>query len=329
MPTHSKFKKNHEESRRSVCVLCFTKTSNSRKFNITYKTAISNILSDFLLKEEHYPCALCSNCRIKIDKKIYITVPDYTDKNLEKNESENSCCDCDICVISRSKPYSSSFKKPKPGRPRITSPKKRLSVCSKCMCVLNKGKPHVCTVRAKINNILNVSGDHKEQVANRVLRNITNQMPSTSSVSMVSLKRDRGVPLNVAVMSKRARLDMENPSVVNVNVLKEIQLENGQNMTQMKRTTRSLRKAKINVKRGVMTQLNTESHDLDAFFTVEAVEVDISKDLKKIMQVVYCCDLNGLVSHLLHKRNIGDSFLCKIGMDGGGGSLKVCVCLWS
>lgn len=40
---------------------------------------------------------------------------------------------------------------------------------------------------------------------------------------------------------------------------------------------------------------------------------------------VYCNNLPGLVSHLLNSRGITEEFHLKIGIDGGGGLLKICL----
>lgn len=326
MPTHLKTKRTHDEARQHVCVLCFRKSNNSRKITERYSNAVAQHLPDFPIRREMYPCGLCGGCRIKIDTNRHITVTEYGEKNILVNGTDK-LCDCDICLVAKAKPNSSNYEKPNPGRPRVTSPKQRLSVCSKCMTVLNKGKPHMCTVREKVKNILNVSGVHKEQIASRVLKDITNNLPSTSSAPILTLKRDRGAEMNVIVPNKKQRSSIENAGEVDAQVLKQMQVKNGQNMRQTQRTSQILRKAKIKVKWGAMSQVNKETHDLDAYYTVESVEIDVDKNVKEAMEVVYCSNLNGLVSHLLQKRRMDDRFLCKIGVDGGGGSLKVCMCV--
>lgn len=331
-PSHSKTFRNHEEAKKVVCVLCFRKASNCRKMSQRLINLVKIFIIDYTSDHLSYPSGLCSTCKIKLDKGTVINnVINYEERQIEKNVNDMGMCVCDICAVARSNSYEyqkdPSLKKNKAGRPSTSSPKKNMTVCSKCMSEVGKGVPHVCTSRNKIENILKVSGNQKEQVASRVLADISNTMPSTSSAQnapILTLKRDRGVPMNVVIPNKKARLALENPPIVDVHVLKEIQIENGQNMTQIQRTARTLRKSKVNVKFGAVTELQKQSHDLDEYFSVESVAIDVSKNLKKLKSVVYCSDLNGLVTHLLNKRNMNDSeFLCKIGVDGGGGSLKV------
>lgn len=125
--------------------------------------------------------------------------------------------------------------------------------------------------------------------------------------------------------NKKSRTAIENlqNNKVDANLLKKIQITNSENESQISRTTRLLREHKVGYEWGAITDLKRQSRELDPFFTIASVDLDVSKDVRTTMKVVYCSDLNGLVTHLLRKRDIGDDFLCKIGVDGGGGSLKV------
>lgn len=167
----------------------------------------------------------------------------------------------------------------------------------------------------------------KEQIASRILRDITNVQSTSKETPTVQLKRERGTPITVLIPNKKARLDLENPPLVDVNVLKQLQTENGENFSQVQRTKKILKGANVKVKRGSMTELKNESHALDRFFPVDDSLLDVGKNHgKKYVPVVYCSNLNGLVSFLIQKREMNDDdFLCKIGIDGGGGSFKVCV----
>lgn len=327
MPVQNK-KRSHDEARKVVCVLCFQKANNSRKISEKYSNLIKSFIPDFIINNGLYPSGLCATCRINLDKGKKIKLADYDDKNLVKNENENPC-DCDICAVSKSNQHlyfkTQNLVKPKKGRPRLSSPKKRLSLCSKCFTELHRGKAHVCTVRSKVENVVRKSGEHHEQVASQILKDVTNSTPSSSKIpTTVTLKRGRGVPLNVVLPNKRLKSSIESPPVVGLDTLRNIQLRNGQNINQMEKTVHALREGKVPVQWGAMSKLKNETHDLDSFFTVESIAIDVDKNLTKPVSVVYCNDLNGLVSYLMDKRGTTDDFFCKIGIDGGGGSLKVC-----
>lgn len=315
----------HEQARKVVCVICFQKAIKTRPINTIYEQHIRSYLPDFEQSNIFYPSVLCNNCRIKIDKHLPLRPIDYTTKST--GESHKPCI-CDICDVARSNPHSyitsQSLSKKKPGRPRTSSPKKRLSVCSKCLGEVGKGISHDCTKRKKITNILKVTGPDKEQVASRILGDKTNQANASSAPHFLTLKRDRGVPLNVLVPNKKARLTLENPSKVDHQMLKKIQLENKENTSGMNKLVRTLRKGKVNYEWGSMTKLKKQTHDLDEYFDEIHTQLDTHTNQETALSsVVYCSDLNNLVSHLLKKRGISEDFLVKIGVDGGGGSLKV------
>lgn len=88
-------------------------------------------------------------------------------------------------------------------------------------------------------------------------------------MQIITLKRDRGVPVIVVIPNKKARLRIENPSKVDLHVVKSLQIINKENMSQLQRTTQTLRKGNIYVEWGVMTKIKEQSHDLDDYFSVE------------------------------------------------------------
>ena len=47
--------------------------------------------------------------------------------------------------------------------------------------------------------------------------------------------------------------------------------------------------------------------------------------IQLILIFVYCSDLSGLLSYILEIRELSEDFHVKIGIDSGGGSLKVCL----
>lgn len=58
--------------------------------------------------------------------------------------------------------------------------------------------------------------------------------------------------MHVGIPNKKARLAIEQPPEVDEEVLKTIQIQNGQNMSQIRRTAQTLRKARINIKFGAV-----------------------------------------------------------------------------
>lgn len=198
------------------------------------------------------------------------------------------------------------------------------------MTEIYRGKQHSCTIQNKIQNVIKFSGAQKKQVTSTVLKDITNSMAtpsSSSSSSSFSLKRVRGAPLNIILPTKKAKLSIENSenAVVDSSVLKKIRMANSENESQTARTAKILREEGIKVKWGAITEMKKQSHELDRFFSVEMHVIDVNSKNKKSAPIVFCSELNALVSYLISKREINGDFLCKLGIDGGGGSLKVSI----
>ncbi|XP_055542772.1 uncharacterized protein LOC129728360 [Wyeomyia smithii] len=65
-------------------------------------------------------------------------------------------------------------------------------------------------------------------------------------------------------------------------------------------------------------------HELDDFFEVVTQDADLASGSAKSYPIVVCKTVNGLVDYVKARRNV-DSCRIKIGIDGGQGSLKICL----
>lgn len=154
MAAHSKSARDHDEARNAVCILCFKKAvKNARKISEKYENKIITNVPDFQLINDKYPSMFCVTCRVNLEKNKPIKSPiHYANMNIEKSQA--TPCTCDLCTVGKSNQhmYHKVLNIPKliNGRPKShLSKKKRLSICSKCLSELQKGKPHVCTIRSK------------------------------------------------------------------------------------------------------------------------------------------------------------------------------------
>lgn len=320
MPNHAR---THDEAREVVCVLCLKKSLEGRVPSVELTNEIRSFIPDFSVENSSYPKKVCDDCHFKLIRGELISQHHYEDLMDYAPSAGN--CSCKICEVARSNPR----KKQKRGRPKESDQENiPFKVCPICFSKMSPGKPHLCNTRQKVKNLVAAAGKEKEQVAALIIADKL-QAPSTSSASgssqVISMKRSRGIALNIAVVNKKAKLDLESPPpVIDVNVLKSIQIDTGANLNKMRLITRNLRSTnKSLVKRGALKALNDSSHDLDKFFNVETMVMDVGKDTEGSTSIVFCQDLNQLVSFLLDKRGIDDDFFIKIGMDGGGDSLKV------
>ena len=110
---------------------------------------------------------------------------------------------------------------------------------------------------------------------------------------------------------------------------------NKMSLNQVKRSAKLMRswKGRNSFEPGVLSKLREADKSLQPFFSLNACEMDssIKEDRangKKITRpVVYSNDILGLIDNILHHRGFdSDSvYFIKIGIDGGGSFLKVCI----
>ena len=75
-----------------------------------------------------------------------------------------------------------------------------------------------------------------------------------------------------------------------------------------------------------MTMMQEIDQELIDFFEVKKLELEVSKDVYASRHVVLCTDPEGLLDFILYERQVPESdFEVKIGIDGGGSFLKVCL----
>lgn len=74
--------------------------------------------------------------------------------------------------------------------------------------------------------------------------------------------------------------------------------------------------------------LTEHGRTLESFFQCKTLSLSQTqnKDVVYVEKaVVYCKDINSFIEFVLAKRKIRNNYLIKIGLDGGGGSMKICL----
>jgi hypothetical protein len=89
-------------------------------------------------------------------------------------------------------------------------------------------------------------------------------------------------------------------------------------------------KGRSSIESGLTSKLYDDDHRLQQFFSCTEAEFDVSKSERALRPVVYCSDTGSLMEFLLHHRQVeSEGLLAKVGIDGGGGFMKVCLNLLS
>ena len=88
-------------------------------------------------------------------------------------------------------------------------------------------------------------------------------------------------------------------------------------------TINQVSKTKI-VEPNFRAKFQTISHQLSDFFTESTIQVETGIQGKQMeFLIIHCKDLSDLINHVLLSRQVFSDHIIKLGIDGGGGSLKV------
>ena len=98
----------------------------------------------------------------------------------------------------------------------------------------------------------------------------------------------------------------------------------------MKLAIKDLRVATRNrkfIEDNLKQKMNSQTHKLDKFFQQTSLDLvkKSNNGKEEPTSVVFCHDLEGLVDLIINERGTSENFEIKIGIDGGGSFLKVCL----
>ncbi|CAH0553241.1 unnamed protein product [Brassicogethes aeneus] len=281
------------------------------------------------------PAVLCSGCYIKLNQGSLDEIVDYTKlKNFVHPNStrQDSDCQCKICQVARFRfnpkgprklPFKFTLKKLAVGRPLKHNNKIKkdtIKVCSICTGIVKRGLKHICTVSKKIENIAGLAKNCKQQVASTIILKEELEQGDSS----ISLNKGRGCHMQINVLRKANT--KANP-VITSTTLREMQIDCNLPVSSVKKIVSTLRNVdKHLVEKQAIPKIQECSHVLDQYFDgMFLPNVELSKKQFGLSPFVYCNNLSQLVAYILDKRILDENFHLKIGIDGGAGSLKICL----
>lgn len=344
--------KSHDDCRLSVCVLCFKKGKQLRKITAEQEKIIKKYISPkFDLSEAKYPCVICGTCRIQLlscgKEKKFENV--YVSHHLKKlpnlptitRSSGNSQCKCIVCYIAKQSPITQSKSNgisKKVEQTKSKSTFKAEKMCNYCLSIIGKGLNHRCNTSSRCKNLgilMNSSlPTTKEHITSAVIKDKVAASSSQSVSKQISLSNVKGRPSTIVipknakktelVLRPRQMLSSADMSKIqtNLNLSTNQAIELGKNI----RSVTHNRKA---IENNLSQKLASISHVLDTFF--ESTKLSFGKSSsggkKETIErsVVFCNDLNRLIHFVWQKRNYTDETHVKLGIDGGGGFLKLCL----
>lgn len=333
----------HEENRKLFCLFCIKKKTSIKIIKGALKDHVEKLFNCDL-QDERLPTAICSACQIRLyatlkekeserEKLNSLKLPDYSKyKKIPKatRSQENKLCDCYLCNLAR-KPGHVNF-----GRDESDERQKNvINDCVKCGIQLENGK---CDCSRQYNNlkerVSDLSTKEKEHLVSSLLKDIsvTKNLNENRSATSISLSQERGKPLNVTLIPnrsnlKRKRIDADDILKVATNF--DLSTNKVHGIASALRTATNDR---LLLQPNLKQNLFDLNHSLDHFFEVKKWEV--TKVCNKKTEVttktlVFCNNVKNLIEHIKKQRKITNKVHIKIGIDGGGGFLKICASILS
>lgn len=213
--------------------------------------------------------------------------------------------------------------------------------CESCLSIVARGQSHICNSSTRVKNLEALMSKSSSQVKNQVISSTLKKkvaenanIDCKTSNTSISINQRRGKPLKIDVNPKNSKEKSSHESLLTTDDMKKIQSKYSltQNVTvgiaSMLRVASKKRKI---IQPNLRKVLSTEIHSLDSFFDVKVFKFKNTKNNKTVdndQAAVYCKNLKGLIEHLKEKRNVSSARI-KFGIDGGGGSLKICMSIQS
>lgn len=338
--------KSHDENRRKLCLLCLGKSKDMRAINSKHSEIINLHIMQYDVEDNRLPNALCSTCRTVVldygrgnftrrltlaDLSIMAGAPPST-----RSHSPCPCALCDLASSSINPSSTCISTKNHRGRPSLSELPENLqrqtvvNLCSKCLSTVAKGHVHKCCETSRQENIhrlINESHQNtKEQVASKIIKEklVSPQL----SVSLSTGGRPLQVAGAAAIRSTSSQQLMSARDMSKMQV--DLNLSTNKTLAIAQHIRSSSRKRGA-VEVDLKSKLRERNHLLDKYFDVSMTTDFQDKDGSIQSQpTIYCCDVNGLLQRVQAERNLqADDLTVKIGIDGGGGLLKVCLTVLS
>ena len=219
-----------------------------------------------------------------------------------------------------------------------TSKSKSTKLCNSCYAVIGKGKSHKCGSQTLVQNLSNLMLEIPEkpqtQVVSKVLKIKVkeNFKGNEESSPVLKLSQMHGRPLPITIGITNTSLSKnESLSTDNLLAMKTDMNLSDRDTLKLAASIRAGTKNRKAVEPGLKKKLTTKAHSIDEYFSYKEfplVKVKGDEVSNTPLVVVYCNDVPGFVEYVRQERNLSEDHL-KLGIDGGGGFLKICLSVQS
>lgn len=332
--------KSHEENMTKVCIVCFGNSDRGLTTGLKEKFA-QYLCPDYFTLSHFLPSGICATHRLLLGdfekRNSSSEWPDYhklamEQRNLAPLTRSSLHCECRICQIARAKSKGTLIPKPKPGRPTSNYDSVQsttVSICTKCQSQVGKGLSHDCNRTSRRQNIQRTLTPRlRAQITSQTLKSLATPNETTTSTSLGT----QGRSLNVSFELGGKTSDSEPQKQVSHGAMRKMQASlnlSDRKTLQAAQVIRAEMGANA-IEPNLRESLIERNRSLDNFFHHEKLLMTEKSKLEEgaIQRVpkdaVVCHDLNGLFQFIKKERGSNYNLLFKVGIDGGGGSLKVC-----
>ena len=286
-------------------------------------------------EDERLPKVLCASCSYTVNdysKGIFVKRINVFDHSQIRGSSlitrDHTCLVCDIASASLND--SIKFKKSiksNPGRPStkpLVDPPSPITLCSFCLSKTSKGKPHICSDTSRVDNLKDIISSNKktgEKLASFIIKD---KVAHQQEIENIELSQSYGPTMKIKIVKKKCKKE----TLFTHDDILQIRNSQGMSLRGTKELAKNLRAASKNrkiISPGISNVIENEAnHKLDKYFKVKVI--DDFMNTEKQVPVVYCINIEDCLSIIAWERSISliDSEL-KVGIDAGGGFLKVCL----
>ena len=323
----------HDKCRQKVCLVCYKKAK--RGISKAEEEFINYIfIEGYSVEHENFPSGLCGGCELLLRKrmtndKIALPWTENLDPKRPTNLRSLNECTCRICKVAKSSGYAILLqkRKSKRGRPKFSEEgppsidTKHFKLCATCYGKIYIGCRHPCSDgrEARVKNIekLALSPGTKEALAARTINNTKEKKLTTLGPRKKSLEQPP---------SKKSLFSSES--------MNKIQINHNLSTRGLKGLAQDMRKesgSRRIIESGLLEKNHIKNHQLDDYFEIRNLSFHQTDKETKVVETierptVVCKDLSGFIDFIIEARNLDPkSVALRIGLDGGGGFIKVCL----
>ena len=337
----------HNECRSNVCFLCLKKGKVAGKFDGLSASRVDfithGILPDYENVKNFLPSGICSGCNNRVSR--FMAKKERTPDNFEHAQSlekyneiiaelqtlsvdgidpESTECVCVICCIAResNKFSTKGVKRPLPDiESDITVESSSENQADMCQICFSIGPHSSCTKKIRQKNLMQIlSPASKQKLAAAIIKETKASEPSSSGEVIL---KTGGKPLRVSTEALK-------PAKETHSLFTGFQTDAGtSNKSSLKFAERYRAiHGRNSIESGLKSALVESGEICKDFFQWQNFNFEERDSLTGEMTEVskpfiFCSDTMSFIDFVKNQRNIESDFVTHIGIDGGGGSIKV------